>query len=210
MAIDPKLLTLYAVTDRPSLKGGTLEDAVEAALKGGVTLVQLREKDMAEDAFAVEAASVKTVCDRFLVPLIINDSLSVCLSCGAAGIHLGLDDMKIQEARRLLGPDKIIGATAHNLSEALAAEAAGADYLGIGAAFGSDTKKDASPFNIENYLEITSRVRIPVVAIGGITASNLPLLGGRGLSGAAVVSGLFASDDICLKAKELRRLAEAL
>lgn len=203
-------LRLYAVTDRACLKGVSLETAVAEAIRGGVTLVQLREKALDEEAFYKEAVRIKEICDSRGIPLIINDNVGLCRRIGASGVHVGLSDMGVREARRLLGPGAIIGATAHNLEEAVTAWQAGADYLGIGAAFGSATKTDASAFDIANYNAITARVGIPVVAIGGINRHNLPQLTGRGLKGVAVVSGLFGAEDIAAEAAALLSLAESL
>ncbi|MCR5823017.1 MAG: thiamine phosphate synthase [Lachnospiraceae bacterium] len=199
-------LSLYAVTDRGCLKNGRdLAGAVTEALFGGVSLVQLREKHLSEAETVEKAKVVKEVCDEFHVPLIINDSTDVCLKVGAAGVHLGQEDGSIVKAREILGKDRIIGATAHNLEEALKAEADGADYLGVGAAFGSATKLDAKPVtSLEMYKEITKAVSIPVVAIGGINSGNVERLGGSGISGVAVVSGIFGEDNVERAAKILK------
>ncbi len=199
-------LALYAVTDRGCLKKGRdLAGAVTEALFGGVSLVQLREKQLSEAETVEKAKVVKEVCDEFHVPLIINDSTDVCLKVGAAGVHLGQEDGSIVKAREILGKDRIIGATAHNLEEALKAEADGADYLGVGAAFGSATKLDAKPVtSLKTYKEITKAVSIPVVAIGGINSGNVERLGGSGISGVAVVSGIFGEDNVERPAKILK------
>ena len=183
--------------------------------------MQLREKEMDSESLAEEAVQVLAVCRRYGVPLIIDDNVRVCLESGADGVHVGQSDMNVLEARKLLGPERIVGATAHNLSEALQAQEEnlsealqaqeeGADYLGCGAAFGSATKKDAKPINRAQYKVITSSVRIPVCAIGGITKENIKELHGAGLSGVAVVSALFAADDIEEAASELKKLSEGL
>ena len=210
MKFNKEMLRVYAVTDRRWLRGKTLPEAVEEALKGGATLVQLREKEMDSESLAEEAVQVLAVCRRYGVPLIIDDNVRVCLESGADGVHVGQSDMNVLEARKLLGPERIVGATAHNLSEALQAQEEGADYLGCGAAFGSATKKDAKPINRAQYKVITSSVRIPVCAVGGITKENIKELHGAGLSGVAVVSALFAADDIQEAASELKKLSEGL
>lgn len=214
MRLDREQYRLYAVTDRAWLNGRTLEEAVELALKGGATLVQLREKDMEKDpnpgAFVAEALRIKEVCHRYHVPLIINDRVDVAKLSGADGVHLGQDDMPIGQARAILDDNAIIGASAHNVAEARKAAADGADYLGCGAAFGSSTKKDAKPIDRSTYRDITSSVDIPVVAIGGIDITNISQLQGAGLSGAAVVSGIFAQRDIEEAARNLLLAAQKL
>ena len=201
----PRLdLRLYAVTDRSWTGGKSLKEQLEEALKAGVTMVQLREKELDEEAFLKEALEIKELTDRYHVPLIINDNLKVTIACSAAGIHLGQQDLDPGEARRILGPDKIIGVTAKTISQAQAAQAARADYLGSGAVFGSSTKKDAVPMTLEQLAAITASVSIPVVAIGGITPDNVHLLDGTGVAGAAVVSGIFAAPDITKAVKKLR------
>lgn len=194
--IDREKLLLYAVSDWRWLNRRTIEEVVSLAIEGGITMLQLRDKDKPSDEILSDAKRLLPICKEAHVPLIINDYPEIAFEAHADGVHLGLSDGSITKARALLGDDAIIGATAHNLSEALRAEAEGADYLGVGAAFGSSTKTNAKNFNIEDYLEITSKVKIPVVAIGGINASNISLLNGLGLSGAAVVSAIFAADDV--------------
>lgn len=196
-------LTLYAVTDRSWLNGSTLAQAVEAAIEGGVTLVQLREKNMSEEALIKSALEIKAVCKRHNVPLIINDSVSVAKAVDADGVHLGQNDASPSEARKVLGSGKIIGVTAKTVEQALKAEADGADYLGSGAIFGTSTKQDAKKMELSTLREITASAKIPVVAIGGITADNIGKLRNTGISGAAVVSGIFAQDDIKAASEQL-------
>jgi len=203
-------LRLYAVSDSRWLNGMTIEEIVEEAIEGGITMLQLRDKNSTEDEIISDAEKLLPICKAAGIPLIINDYPEIAKKCGADGVHLGLSDGSIENARKLLGDDAIIGATAHNLEEAKRAEEAGADYLGVGAAFGSSTKKNASNFNIEDYLEITSNVSIPVVAIGGINSDNISKLNGFGLAGVAVVSAIFDSDDVKKSAEKMRRLAEKL
>lgn len=190
-----KSLLLYAVTDRRWLKDDqSLVSAVKEAVSGGATMIQLREKDMSAEELKKEAQQIKAVCS---VPLIIDNNVDVCRAVSADGVHVGQDDMPVKEARKILGDGFIIGATAHNVAEAVQAEADGADYLGVGAAFGSSTKSDAKKIvSLDEYRKITEAVSIPVVAIGGIDETNVSELKGLGLSGVAVVSAIFAKDDI--------------
>ncbi len=206
MNCNREMMRLYAVTDRSWLKGQTLYEQVEQALKGGVTLVQLREKGLGEEQFLQEARQVQKLCRRFGVPLIINDSIEVALAVDADGVHLGQDDANAAQARQLLGRDKIIGVSAHNVQEALQAVQDGADYLGSGAVFGSGTKTNVSTLPMQTLREICSAVPIPVVAIGGITEQNIQQLSGSGIAGAAVVSAIFAQENIEEAAIRLRGL----
>ena len=196
MKIDGKVLTLYAVTDRTWLRPGeSLTEPVEALLEAGVTCLQLREKE-AEDAFFLEEAlALKELCSRYQVPLIINDRPDLAKKAGADGVHVGLSDMGIEKARAFLGGEFIIGASAHNVAEALAAQRAGADYIGCGAVFGSRTKKDVSVLSYEELKAICQTADIPAVAIGGIHEGNIRKLAGSGIDGVAVISALFAKDD---------------
>ncbi len=201
-----EMMRLYAVTDRSWLNGQTLYEQVEQALKGGVTLVQLREKGLEAEQFLQEARQIQQLCRRFGVPLIINDSIEVAVAVDADGVHLGQDDDNAAQARQLLGKDKIIGVSAHNVQEALQAVQDGADYLGSGAVFGSGTKTNVSTLPMQTLREICSAVPIPVVAIGGITEQNLQQLSGSGIAGAAVVSAIFAQENIEEAAIRLRGL----
>ncbi len=218
--MDRKELLLYAVTDRAWL--GTTESAqensdlapagllrqVEQALRGGATMVQLREKDLPEEKFLREAQEMKTLCDQYGVPLIINDNVTITREVKAAGVHLGQDDMDLNEARAALGADAIIGASARTVEQALCAERQSADYLGVGAVFGTDTKADATRITRETLAEICAAVSIPVVAIGGITEQNMSELAGTGIAGIAVVRALFAQDDIETAARRLRQAVQ--
>ena len=201
-----EMMRLYAVTDRSWLNGQTLYEQVEQALKGGVTLVQLREKGLGAEQFLQEARQIQQLCRRVGVPLIINDSIEVAPAVDADGVHLGQDDANAAQARQLLGKDKIIGVSAHNVQEALQAVQDGADYLGSGAVFGSGTKTNVSTLPMQTLREICNAVPIPVVAIGGITEQNLQQLSGTGISGAAVVSAIFAQENIEEAAIRLRGL----
>ena len=186
---------LYAVTDRSWLHGQSLVCAVEEVLAGGATMLQLREKHLEHRDFLAQAQELLPLCRKYHVPLIINDDVQVALESGADGVHVGQSDMAVQAARSILGPDKIIGASAHNASEALAAVAAGADYLGCGAVFGATTKADAGLLSLNTLREIRVAVRVPIVAIGGINRQNIARLAGSGVDGVALISALFAAPD---------------
>ena len=208
MKFSEDMLRLYAVTDRTWTGAQTLLEQVEAAITGGATMVQLREKDLDEDAFLEEAVQMKALCARYHVPLIINDNVDIALECGADGVHVGQDDMAAGDVRRRVGDGMIMGVTAKTVEQALAAQAAGADYLGSGAVFGSTTKLNAKPMTAETLRSICHAVTIPVVAIGGINRGNLGQLRGTGIRGAAVVSGIFASKDIEAECRLLRAITE--
>ena len=210
MKISPDKLRLYAVTDRTWLGKESLEEAVEAALRGGVTILQLREKQAPHEELVKTAMRLIPLCRRYGVPLIINDDVEAALEADADGVHVGQEDMAVAEARRILGPEKIIGASAHNREEALEAQRQGADYLGSGAVFGSSTKKDATTLSREELTAVCRAVSIPVAAIGGITEENCLELAGTGVSGIAVVSALFAAADKEEAAARLRALAEKI
>lgn len=203
-------LRVYAVTDRTWTGEKTLVCQLEEALQAGVTLVQLREKEMDDKAFLEEARQIKALTDSYGVPLIINDNVKVALDCDAAGVHIGQYDMDAADVRRLLGPEKILGVTAKTVEQARRAEKAGADYLGSGAVFGSSTKREALPMTMERLKEITASVSIPVVAIGGIHRGNIRQLKGTGIAGAAVVSGIFGAEDIKKATAELRIAVEEI
>ncbi len=201
-------LELYAITDRAWLGDETLAKQVEKALKGGVTMVQLREKNLERELFLQEAKEILAICHRYQVPLIINDDVALAKEVGADGVHIGQGDMALESARQILGEEAIIGVTAKTIEQARAAEAAGATYLGSGAVFGTSTKADAKPMTLDLFQEICESVSIPVVAIGGINASNLYSLKGRKMAGVAVVSGIFASHDIEAETKSLRHMMD--
>jgi thiamine-phosphate pyrophosphorylase len=210
MEFQKKCLRLYAVTDRSWLRGGTLYEQVEQALNGGATLIQLREKALDTDRFIAEARQIKSLCEMYKVPFIINDNVEVALAVDADGVHVGQGDMAASDVRKRLGTDKIIGVTARTVEQAVEAEKNGADYLGVGAVFITTTKGDAKEISHSTLEEICKSVSIPVVAIGGISASNAMELKGTGIEGIAVVSAVFASDNIERAARELRELAEQI
>ena len=209
--MNPQQLRLYAVTDRSWLKPGeTLVEVVETLLKAGVTCVQLREKE-AEDALILqEARELKGLCHRYGVPFLVNDRPDLAQAVGADGVHVGQEDTGLTEARNLLGANTLLGGSAHTVEEALAAQAAGADYLGCGAVFGSGTKHNVSQMPLETLSAICQAVDIPVVAIGGVHLDNLPLLAGTGIAGVAVISGLFAAEDKTEAAQAFLRQLEGL
>ncbi len=201
---------LYAVTDNHWLGGRKLKDDVEKALQGGVTLVQLREKELDFDSFCAEAEEMHRLCKSYGVPLIINDRVDVAKAVNAEGVHLGQGDLSPVEARKILGANKIIGVTARSVEQAIKAEQDGADYIGSGAVFGTSTKKDAIKMSLETLDNICKAVKIPVTAIGGITKENVLELSGTHISGIAVVSGIFAEKDILNSAKVLKTKIEEI
>ncbi|MBQ5440109.1 MAG: thiamine phosphate synthase [Clostridia bacterium] len=196
MRSDKEMLTLYAITNRKDESREEFLDSIKKALRGGVTILQLREKNITADKLIEEAQELKQLCHKYNVPLIINDDVDIALKCGADGVHVGADDMPVSEIRRRAGQNFIIGATAKTVEQALKAEKEGADYLGAGAVFASPTKTDAKRITKEQLIEITKAVSIPVVAIGGIDADNIVELKDTGISGAAVISALFSAQDV--------------
>ena len=195
--------SIYLVTDEACLHGRPLLECVEEALAAGVTLVQYRAKAADGGVLYAEACRLKELCDKYGVPLIINDRLDIALAVGAAGVHLGQDDLPCAVARRLLGEDFIIGVSAHNPAEAVQAVSEGADYLGCGAVFGTATKHDVAKLGLENLRAIRKAVAVPMVGIGGITADNYAEVLATGADGAAIVSGILAQDDIGAVVKKL-------
>ncbi|WP_275952122.1 thiamine phosphate synthase [Mordavella massiliensis] len=195
--------TLYLCTDRELMSTDTLEEAVEQAVRGGCTVVQLREKDCTSLEFYETAKKVKEITDRYQVPLIINDRVDIALAVGADGVHVGQDDLPAGEVRRILGPDKIVGVSAGSVAEAVKAEEDGADYLGVGAMYATSTKEDADVTSREELLRIREAVDLPIVVIGGINRSNYRNFKGIGVNGLAVVSAVIAADDIEAAAREL-------
>lgn len=203
-------LLLYAVTDRSWLGGETLAAAVEQALQGGATIVQLREKELAPELFLEEAKAIKQLCRKYGVPFIVNDNVDIALAVDADGVHVGQKDMEAGRVRRLIGADKILGVSVQTVAQAAQAEKNGADYLGVGAIFPTGSKNDAEEVGPEELKRICAAVNIPVVAIGGISKGNVMQLAGAGISGIAVISGIFAQPDIAQAAATLRKLAEEM
>ena len=210
MKCDKKAMLLYAVTDRAWLKDQTLYQQVEAALKGGVTCVQLREKELSDEDFLAEAIEIAALCKRYGVPFFINDNVEVAVKSHADGIHVGQEDMAAAKVRERVGDDMMIGVSAHTVEEALEAVKAGADCLGVGAMFSTSTKADAEVLPKDVLRDICNAVDIPVVAIGGISKHNIGKLAGTGVDGVALVSAIFSADDIESECRELRRLSEEM
>ncbi len=210
MKCDKKDLLLYAVTDRSWLNGATLYSQVEAALKGGATFIQLREKNLDEAHFLEEAKEIKKLCREYGVPFVINDNVELTLEVDADGVHVGQSDMEAGDVRAKLGSDKIIGVSAQTVEQALLAEAHGADYLGVGAVFPTGSKEDAVEVEHETVKAICEAVKIPVIAIGGISKNNVLELSGNGLCGIAVISAIFAQEDIESATKELKVLTKQM
>jgi thiamine-phosphate pyrophosphorylase len=198
--------TLYLVTDRDLMSSATITESVEQALRGGVTLVHLREKTASSRDFYDVAHEVHAITQRYGVPLIINDRADVALAIGAEGVHVGQEDLPAAEVRRLLGPDAIVGVSAGNLAEAVAAEAAGADYIGVGAMYATDTKADAEVITMDELRQIRAVVHIPLVVIGGINQMTVPDFAGIDIDGVAVVTAIIAQPDVAAAAQELKDL----
>ena len=210
MRCDKKHMLLYAVTDRAWIGTQTLYQQVEAALKGGATCVQLREKELDEAAFLQEAKELWALCRRYGVPFIVNDNVDVAQACGADGVHVGQEDMKAGEVRRRVGEDMILGVSVHTVEEARRAVRDGADYLGMGAVVPTSTKTDAAQMSNETLRDICGAVEIPVVAIGGLNRDNILRLSGSGVDGVALVSAIFGAEDIEAACRELCALSEQM
>lgn len=204
-------MLLYAVTDQSWLKEGqSLLSVCEDVLANGATFLQIREKDLDEACFEAEAEKLKELCARYNVPYVVNDSVEIALAIDADGVHVGQSDIQGRDIRSMIGPDKILGISAGTVEEAIVAENAGADYIGVGAVFGTSTKKNARNLTVEKLREISSAVSIPVVAIGGINSKNLLELSGSGVDGVAVVSAIFAAEDPGKATARLLELAREL
>lgn len=210
MKCDNETMLLYAVTDRAWTGKQTLMEQVEAALKGGATCIQLREKELDEESFLQEAVEMKALCERYGIPFIVNDNVDIAIKCKADGIHVGQKDMEAGNVRALVGEGMIVGVSAQTVEQAIAAEKAGADYLGVGAMFSTTTKLDAFEVSRETAKAICAAVSIPVVAIGGINKKNLLELSGTGVDGVALVSAIFGAEDIEAECKELKALSEKM
>ena len=210
MRCDKRFMLLYAVTDRAWTGKQTLYEQVEAALKGGVTCVQLREKELDETAFLQEAKELCALCRRYGVPFIVNDNVDIAIACGADGIHVGQEDLAAGEVRRRVGENMILGVSVHTVEEACQAVRDGADYLGLGAVFPTNTKTDVEQMSNETLRAICDAVDVPIVAIGGINRSNILRLAGSGVDGVALVSAIFSAEDIEGTCRELRALSEKM
>lgn len=205
-----KDLTLYAITDRHWLNGQTLKSQVEKALKGGATMIQIREKDLNEKDFLLEAEELLALCRSYNVPFIVNDNVELAVKIGADGVHVGQSDMNARDVRALIGNDKILGVSTQTVEQALFAEECGADYLGVGAVFPTGSKDDAEVLDRKTLMDICKAVSIPVVAIGGITKDNVRELKGTGIAGISVISAIFAQKDIQNATAELLKRTEEI
>lgn len=210
MKCDKRSMRLYAVTDRAWVGRQSLYEQVEAALKGGATCVQLREKEMNDQDFLAEALEIAALCKRYGVPFFINDNVEVAVKCKADGVHVGQEDMAAAQVRQQVGDHMMIGVSAHSVEEALEAVKNGADYLGVGAMFSTSTKKDAQLLSKAVLRDICAAATVPVVAIGGISKANISQLAGSGVDGVALVSAIFAAEDIESECRLLRRLSEEM
>lgn len=208
MKCDKKDLLLYAVTDRSWVGDSTLYHQVEEALKGGATFVQLREKDMPGEEFFQEALEIQKLCRQYNVPFVIDDDVELARRVDADGVHVGQSDMEAGDVRAILGEDKILGVSAQTVEQAVLAQQRGADYLGVGAVFHTDSKSDAKPVSYETLKEICQAVTIPVVAIGGIGSGNVKELAGSGICGIAVISAIFAAENIREATAQLKALTQ--
>ncbi len=206
MKCDKKSLLLYAVTDRSWLNGKTLYKRVKEAIKGGVTFVQLREKKLDEESFLNEASEIQKLCRKYDIPFVINDNVEIAKKINADGVHVGQSDMEAVNVRAIIGDDKILGVSVQTVEQAVLAQKQGADYLGVGAVFPTGSKADAEDVSYETLKAICEAVNIPVVAIGGISVGNVLNLKGSGISGIAVISAIFAAEDIVSATKNLKQL----
>ena len=208
MKLDKKDLLLYAVTDRHWLGDRTLYEVVKESLDGGATFIQLREKNLDQEHFLEEAKELKKLCAEYKVPFVINDNVDIALEIDADGVHVGQSDMEAGDVRAKLGPDKIIGVSAQTVEQAVLAEKRGADYLGVGAVFPTGSKDDAVDVSHEMLKDICEAVSIPVIAIGGITVDNTPDLAGTGICGIAVISAIYAQENIPEATRKLKEVTE--
>ncbi|MBQ2063778.1 MAG: thiamine phosphate synthase [Firmicutes bacterium] len=205
-----KSLLLYAVTDRHWLDGRTLYEVVKESLDGGATFMQLREKTLDEETFYQEAVELQALCKEYGVPFVVNDDVDIAVRMNADGVHVGQSDMEAGDVRALIGPDKILGVSAQTVEQAKLAEERGADYLGVGAVFPTGSKDDAEDVPFETLKEICQAVSIPVIAIGGITEGNTPALAGSGICGIAVISAIYAQEDIPEATRRLKAVTEEM
>ena len=206
MKCDKKSLLLYAVTDRSWLNGKTLYKRVEEAIKGGVTFVQLREKMLDEESFLNEALGIQKLCRKYDIPFVVNDNVEIAKKINADGVHVGQSDMEAVNVRAIIGDDKILGVSVQTVEQAVLAQKQGADYLGVGAVFPTGSKADAEDVSYETLKSICEAVNIPGVAIGGISVGNVLKLKGSGISGIAVISAIFAAEDIVSATNNLKQL----
>lgn len=203
-------LLLYAITDRRWSTRQTFLDQVEKSLIGGATCLQLREKNLDHDSFLDEAIKIRPLCKKYNVPFIINDDVDIAIEADADGVHIGQDDMNLCDVRKKLGEEKIVGVSVQTVEQAMLATKSGANYLGVGAIFKTSTKQDAKLVDINVLKEICKSTRLPVIAIGGINHRTVPLLHGSGICGIAVISAIFAQDDIVASTKALKTLVQTI
>jgi thiamine-phosphate pyrophosphorylase len=203
-------MLLYAVTDRAWLDGKSLCEQVEQSILGGITFLQLREKELDDEEFLKEAIEIKALANKYAIPFVINDNIDIALKCNADGVHVGQTDMEAGKVRKLIGDDKIIGVSVQTVEEAILAEKNGADYLGVGAMFSTSTKQDASLVTFEDLKNICSSVSIPVVAIGGINETNLSMLRGTMIDGVAIVSAIYSKKNIAQATQELHSILKEI
>ena len=203
-------MLLYAVTDRTWLRDRSLADVVEEAIKAGITFLQLREKDLDYASFLQLAREIRNITGKYKIPYVINDNIEVAMACGADGVHVGQSDMNAKDVRSIIGQDNILGVSAQSVEQAISAEKNGADYIGVGTVFPTSTKLDAEGVSFETLKEMCKAVSIPVVAIGGINKDNAMKLAGSGIDGIAVVSAIFAQEDITTAVKELRQISSRM
>lgn len=210
MKCDKEMMLLYAVTDRAWLGERTLKEQVKEALDGGITCLQLREKEMSDEDFLKEAIEIGELCKSYNVPFIINDNIDVAVKCKADGVHVGQSDMSAKDVRKIIGNDMILGVSAQTVKQAVEAVENGADYLGVGAVFSTSTKLDADSVSLDTLKDICENVSVPVVAIGGISEYNILKLKGSGIDGVALVSSIFASENITEACRKLKKLSEEM
>lgn len=210
LKLNSKSLLLYAVTDRAWIGDRTLAEQVEDGIKGGVTFIQLREKALSYDEFLGQALQIKKITDTHQIPFVINDNVAVAIASDADGVHVGQEDLTVKKVRDMIGTDKILGVSVHTAEQAQKAEQEGADYLGVGDVFGTGSKPDATPMSMETVKEICGSVSIPVVAIGGINETNLLQLTGSGVVGVAIISAIFAKNDIVAACQQLVALSKKM
>lgn len=203
MKFDKNILKLYAVTDRTWTEKKSIYEQIESAIKGGVTCVQLREKKLSHDEFLKEALEIKKICQKYNIPLLINDNVKIAIACDADGIHVGQNDMTVKKVRELVGDKMILGVSTQTIEQAISAEKDGADYLGVGAVFASSTKPEANIIPHERLKKIAESVEIPVVAIGGIQKHNIIELARTGIAGVALISAIFSKKNIEKECNEI-------
>lgn len=210
LKVSNESMLLYVVTDRGYTKDKSLEKQVEESIEGGATFVQLREKNLSFEEFLEIGKSLKSITDKYNIPFVINDNIEVALELNADGVHVGQSDMNAKDCRRLIGEDKILGVSAQTVEQAILAEKNGADYIGVGAVFKTNSKDDADDVSFETLREITASVSIPVVAIGGISKENILKLKGSNIDGVALISAIFSSKDIKGATEEMRKLSKEI